>query len=67
MWAFQIGPVAILPGVDLLLLEGLDEALAPGVVVRVAGPAHAGYDAMLHQQVDVGVGVRTCIPPVRSE
>ena len=33
-------------GVDLLLLQGSHEALGLGVVVGVAGPAHAGSDPM---------------------
>jgi len=52
--SLQIGAVAILAGVDLLLFQGLHEALAFCVVVGVSGPAHAGLDAMFQQQVDVG-------------
>src|SRR5579863_498230 len=37
----QVVDILILVGVDLLPLEGLDEALAEGVVVRIGGTAHA--------------------------
>src|SRR5580692_4671964 len=49
----QIGDVVVLVCVDLLPLEGLDEALAAGVVVRVGGLAHAGPHAMAAQQLHV--------------
>ena len=42
----QFIDVLILIGIDLFPLEGLDEALAEGIVVRVSGTAHAGQDAV---------------------
>src|ERR1017187_3819516 len=57
---FQLGAqlidVLIFVGIDLLALEGLDEALAEGVVVGVAGAAHAGQDAVDLEQARVLLG-----------
>src|SRR6266567_5369008 len=49
----QLGHVLILLGVDLFALQGLDEALALRVVVRVGWPAHAGPDAVAAQGAEV--------------
>src|SRR5450631_3476830 len=43
---FQIRLVAILPGMDFLLFEGLHKAFAFGIIVGIAKPAHAGYQAV---------------------
>lgn len=45
--------IAVGLAVDLLLLEGLHEALCPGIVVRIAHPAHACGNAMPLQQFSV--------------
>src|SRR5579872_3549650 len=44
---FQIGTVAILAGVDFLLLESFDKAFAFGIVVGIARTAPAGQNAMV--------------------
>ena len=66
---FQMGvqfiDVVVLVGRDPLPLEGLDEAFAEGVVVRITGPAHAGQDAVKMEQgrvlyrgiLDAAIGV----------
>jgi hypothetical protein len=36
---FQIRAIAVLPGIDFLLLERLEKAFAPCIVLGVAGPA----------------------------
>src|SRR2546425_1037510 len=50
---FYISTVAVLASIDFLLLKGFDEALAHRIVVRTAGAAHAGLDAVLLQHSDV--------------
>ena len=48
-----VGEITIGAGVDLLVLERLHEALGHGVVIRAAGPAHAGLDPGRFQAGDV--------------
>ena len=45
--------IAISVGVDLFPLEGAHEALAAGVVVRIGGPAHAGYHSLAGKQLHI--------------
>ena len=52
----QLIEVLVRVHVDLLPLEGLDEALAEGVVVGIAGTAHAGQDAVEFKQRGVLLG-----------
>src|SRR5512146_1045942 len=49
----QIRPVAIRAGVDFLLFQCSDKALAMSIVVRSAGPAHAGLDTVFFQQTNI--------------
>jgi hypothetical protein len=42
----QLVDEMVLVGRDLLTLESFDEAFAEGVVVKIAGAAHAGQDAV---------------------
>ena len=61
----QLVDVLVFVYIDLLPLEGLDEALAEGIVVRIAGAAHAGQDAvdvqkrrvLLGSVLDAAIGV----------
>jgi len=52
----QLIEILVFVHIDLLALEGLDEALAEGVVVGVAGAAHAGQDAVDLEQFGVLLG-----------
>ncbi len=45
--------ITVSAGVDLLPLQGAQEAFAEGIVVRVAGAAHAGIDAVPLQQLHI--------------
>src|ERR1700761_2308318 len=45
--------IAVSRGIDLLLLQGLHEALRHGVVVRTTWPAHAGQNALLLEFGDI--------------
>lgn len=49
----QVVNITVLGAADFLLLERLHKALAFGVVVRIARPAHARDDAMCEQRIDV--------------
>ena len=56
--ARRVAVIAIAGAVDLFALEGSDEALGLGVVVRIADPAHAGGDPVGLQEAGVlGTGV----------
>ncbi len=54
---FEVGvqfiDVLILIGIDLFPLEGLDEALAEGIVVRITGTAHAAAGCRGYPRVRV--------------
>ena len=60
----DVGHRLILPEIDLLGLEGFDEALGRSVIVRIALAGHTDPELIRPQDVDVFMG---CIlhPPVR--
>ena len=52
----DISQSPVFPEIDLLGLQGFDEALGGGVVVRGSLPRHADSEAVLQQRVHVGLG-----------